>query len=416
MYTISTDGQNRGQSSSRRAPSFSKNRGGFRSGGSARRVAPVRGKRKFAAFDVEGMLRTKKSTSSTPVADVAIRHTFADFGFGPSLQKNLAAKNYIVPTPIQDQAIPFALLGRDVVGRANTGTGKTAAFLLPLIEKIGKSRGERVLILAPTRELAQQIDKEFRGFATDMRLRSALCVGGMPINAQIRDLSYGPNFVIGTPGRIADLAERGKIVFAKFQNIVLDEVDHMLDMGFIDPITKILKAIAPVRQSLFFSATMPENIRTLVSKFTTNPEHIEIASRTSVESIDQSIVKVRDEAHKFSELSAILSEPDHKKAIIFTETKRSADRLARDLSRAGFPTECIHGDKRQRERMRALSHFEAGRVRVLVATSVAARGIDIRGITHVINYTVPQTREDYTHRIGRTGRGSDTGKAITFVS
>lgn len=410
MYNLNTQSRSPGRPKPRfsAAPAHhSKYRGGGR----------PQARKKFvrkSTADVSKFVR--KSTTPADVKLPEIKHLFTDFRFGKELEHNILKKGYKTPTHVQDQSIPLIMQGYDVVGLANTGTGKTGAFLLPLIEKVSKDRRQNVLILAPTRELALQIEKEFRGFAASLKIFSAVCVGGMPIYAQIKDLARQPNFVIGTPGRIKDLADRGKLRFAHFNNIVLDEVDHMLDMGFIDPITAILNQLNPVRQSLFFSATMPPNIRALIQKFTKNPKTVEIASRDHVTSIDQDIVKYTDEAHKFSELKRILSQAGTDKVLIFIETKRQVDKLARQLSLAGFPTESIHGDKRQNQRRKALSLFDENRVRVLVATDVAARGLDIKGITHVINYTLPQTNEDYMHRIGRTGRGSQKGNALTFVN
>jgi len=361
---------------------------------------------------------TKFVRKATPVEDKAlpaIKHVFADFNFSKEVQANLVAKNYVAPTNIQDEAIPYVLAGRDVVGLANTGTGKTAAFLLPLIDKVWKDKNQNVLILAPTRELAMQIDKEFRGFSYGMHIYSAMCVGGMPIWKQINELSRKPNFIIGTPGRIKDLSEKGKINYSQINNIVLDEVDHMLDMGFVEPITDILNHLKPERQSLFFSATMPANIKKLINTFTKDPVTVEIASRSSISNIDQDVVKITDQTQKYDKLKDILIQPGFDKVLIFTETKRQVDKLFKDLLRDGFKAESIHGDKRQSQRRKAIDLFDKDKVNILIATDVAARGLDIKEITHVINYTIPNTHEDYTHRIGRTGRGNKTGNALTFI-
>ena len=398
-------------------PSYS----GSKSGGGRRFGKPSgggggakRGPRKSTA-DISKFVR-KASDQKVEVAAPVIKHVFADFNFSKELNKNLVSKGYNTPTQIQDQSIHYILEGRDVVGLANTGTGKTGAFLLPLIDKVWKDKKNMVLILAPTRELAMQIDKEFRTFSTGMGIFSAMCVGGMPIWKQINDLARKPNFIIGTPGRIKDLSDRGKINYGSIGNIVLDEVDHMLDMGFVEPITLILNSLKADRQSLFFSATMPANIKNLISKFTNNPVTVEVASRSSVSNIDQDVVKVTDEAHKFSELKRLLSEEGFDKVIIFTETKRQVDKLSKDLAKEKFLVESIHGDKRQNQRKKAIDLFEKDKVSILVATDVAARGLDIKGVTHVINYTIPGTDEDYTHRIGRTGRGENKGVALTFIS
>ncbi len=373
-----------------------------------------RGPRKSTA-DISKFVR-KASDQKVEVAMPEIKHVFDDFKFSKEVNNNLISKGYKTPTHIQDQSIQYILDGRDVVGLANTGTGKTGAFLLPLIDKVWKDRKNIVLILAPTRELAMQIDKEFKTFSMGMGIYSAMCVGGMPIWKQINDLSRKPNFIIGTPGRIKDLSDRGKINYGSIGNIVLDEVDHMLDMGFVEPITIILNSLKADRQSLFFSATMPSNIKSLIAKFTNNPVTVEVASRSNISNIDQDVVKVTDEAHKFSELKRLLNEDGFDKVLIFTETKRQVDKLSKDLAREGFTVESIHGDKRQNQRKKAIDLFDKDKVTILVATDVAARGLDIKGVTHVINYTIPGTDEDYTHRIGRTGRGENKGTALTFIS
>lgn len=382
--------------------------GGGRGGGAKR------GPRKSTA-DISKFVR-KASDQKVEVVMPEIKHVFADFKFTKELNNNLVSKGFNTPTHIQDQSIPYILEGRDVVGLANTGTGKTGAFLLPLIDKVWKDKKNMVLILAPTRELAMQIDKEFKAFSGGMGIFSAMCVGGMPIWKQINDLARKPNFIIGTPGRIKDLSDRGKINYGSIGNIVLDEVDHMLDMGFVEPITIILNSLKENRQSLFFSATMPNNIKSLIAKFTENPVTVEVASRNTVSNIDQDVIKVTDDAHKFSELKRLLSEDGFDKVLIFIETKRQVDKLSKDLSKEGFSVESIHGDKRQNQRKKAIDMFEKNKVTILVATDVAARGLDIKGVTHVINYTIPGTDEDYTHRIGRTGRGESKGTALTFIS
>jgi superfamily II DNA/RNA helicase len=305
--------------------------------------------------------------------------------------------------------------GRDLIGLANTGTGKTAAFLLPMIEKVYKNQFEKVLIIAPTRELALQIDNELKSFSNGMRIYSAACVGGAPIGKQIYNLKRNPNFVIGTPGRLKDLSERRLINFEKFQNIILDEVDRMLDMGFVEEITTILNQLPRGRQCLFFSATMPAKIRILVKQFLNDPVTIEVKSGNTAENIMQDVVKIRSCDDKFIKLRELLITPDMTKVLIFSETKHEVEKLAVNLSQNGLKAESIHGDKRQSQRQRSLSAFRNDEVKILVATDVAARGLDIDDISHVINYTVPQTYDDYVHRIGRTGRGDKKGMALTFV-
>lgn len=344
-----------------------------------------------------------------------ITNTFADFGLCPELEVNLKYKKYATPTPIQDKAIKPIMEGKDIIGLANTGTGKTAAFLLPLINKVFKNPEEKVLIIVPTRELALQIEAEFRQFAWSMKLFSAVCVGGMPIFKQIGNLKRNPNFVIATPGRLKDLSERNMVKLPTFQNIVLDEVDRMLDMGFVDDIAAILNQLPEKRQSLFFSATMPTKIKNLVSKFSDNPIMIQVQTVNNGANVEQNVVKVRDRAMKFTQLKELLSEPEVKKVLIFSETKMDVDRLTMNLNHDGFKAESIHGNKKQNQRQRSLTLFRNDQVNILVATDVAARGLDINDISHVINYTVPQTFDDYIHRIGRTGRGDKKGTALTFV-
>lgn len=344
-----------------------------------------------------------------------IKHQFADFALCETIKANLKHRSYSTPTPIQDQAIEPILEGRDVIGLANTGTGKTAAFLLPLINKVYLNRSERILIITPTRELAQQVEAEFRQFSWGMRIFSCATVGGLPIGRQIGMLRSNPAFVIGTPGRLKDLSERKAINFNSFNTIVLDEVDRMLDMGFIDEIKDILKQMPAEKQSLFFSATIPFKIRDLVKSVLNNPVTIEIESRETGENIDQDIVRVRDRNEKIEELKRILTNPEFAKVLIFSETKRDVERLTDDLIKTGFRAESIHGDKKQNQRQRALAQFKDSSVKILVATDVAARGLDVKDITHVINYTIPQTYNDYIHRIGRTGRGNSKGCALTFV-
>ncbi len=357
----------------------------------------------------------KKTVDATSVPVEQIKHMFADFGFTPALSANLQKRNYSKPTPIQDQSIEHIINGKDIIGLADTGTGKTAAFLLPLIDKVYRDRQEKVLIIAPTRELALQIDNELREFARDMRIYSAVCVGGMPIYAQIHSLRRNPHFVIGTPGRLKDLNLRHQIRFEQFGNIVLDEVDRMLDMGFIDEIRNILGQLPTKRQSLFFSATLPPRIKELTQQFLTNPTTIEVKTGETAANVEQDIVRVQNPSVKFQTLHDLLNKDELKKVLIFNETKHGVEKLTDELVKSGFRAESIHGNKRQSQRQRSLTLFRDGAVNILVATDVAARGLDIRNITHVINYTLPQSYNDYIHRIGRTGRGACTGKALTFV-
>jgi superfamily II DNA/RNA helicase len=352
---------------------------------------------------------TEKTEHFTP------EHAFTDFLIDTRLKTNIATKGYFVPTPIQDKIIPHILRGLDVVGIANTGTGKTAAFLIPLIDKILKNPKEKVMIIVPTRELAQQIEQEFMGFAKHMALWSVCCVGGASIIPQLKALGRQYNFVIGTPGRLRDLIERGKIRLSEYSTVVLDEADRMLDMGFITDIKFMLAGMNKVRHTLFFSATMSPEIKALISHFLKEPVSISVKTADTAQSVDQDIVRVPVGKNKLDVLSDLLKQPGFSKVIIFGKTKHGVQRLAEDLLKRGFKAEAIHGNKSQGQRMRALKSFKDHQVQILTATDVAARGLDISGITHVINYDIPATYDDYVHRIGRTGRAGKQGKALTFV-
>jgi len=358
----------------------------------------------------------KKAIQVTETEVYNPKHRFADFEMHSKLKANVAVAGYVHPTPIQDGAIPHILLGRDVIGIANTGTGKTAAFLLPLIHKTFKHATEKVLIIVPTRELALQIEDELRKFASGSGLKSALIIGGAHMDGQIRSLSRNPSFVIGTPGRLKDLIERGKLHLGEFNNIVLDEVDRMLDMGFIKDIKYLVALMKSPRQSLFFSATMPREIAELAKKFLTDPVTIAIKSRATAENVDQDVIRVSPKEDKLEVLHNLLLQPEFQKVLIFGRTKHGVDKLAHRLEERGFKADSIHGDKSQSQRQRALRRFTQDEIAILVATDVAARGLDIPDVTHVINYELPENYEDYIHRIGRTGRGSKKGSALTFIN
>ena len=352
-------------------------------------------------------------TTSEPV--FVAEHTFADFDINPHLKKNVLARKYESPTPIQDKAIPHALLGQDVVGLAETGTGKTAAFLIPLIDKVMKQKGERVLIMAPTRELAVQIEKELAGFARGLGFRGMVEVGGANIGPQISQLKHDPAFVIGTPGRLKDLMERKALILTGFGTVVLDEADRMLDMGFIDDMRMILSKMRKERHTLFFSATMGKDIERLIGDFLTSPVIISVKRRDTPSSVDQDVVRIPRGKDKFDVLAELLQDREFSRVLVFGRTKYGVEKLAKALSRKHIHAESIHGNKTQGARQRALEAFKTGRVTVLVATDVAARGLDIPAVSHVINYDLPSTYEDYIHRIGRTGRASLKGRALTFV-
>jgi len=341
-------------------------------------------------------------------------HSFADFDINPIIKKNVQAMGINVPTPIQDETIPHGLAGKDVVGIANTGTGKTIAFAIPLLNKLMQNGNNRALIMAPTRELAQQIEAECRTIAKGSGLHGAILIGGSPMGPQLGDLRAKPQIVIGTPGRIKDHLERGSLTLSEFNVVVLDEVDRMLDMGFIHDIKIILGNLAPQRQSFFFSATIDANVRTLMMSFVNDPVTVSVKTGETSDNVDQNIVAFSSTNDKIDKLHDLLA-TDGIKALIFDETQRSVERLHRELVSRGFKAEAIHGGKTQGHRQRALSRFKASEVQFLVATDVAARGIDVVDITHVINYSTPQSYEDYVHRIGRAGRAGRKGYALTFV-
>jgi superfamily II DNA/RNA helicase len=347
-------------------------------------------------------------------------HAFSDFPFIPQLYKNIERAGFTSPRPIQDQAIPSVMAGKDVFGIANTGTGKTAAFLLPLIEKIAKTKGqnkrETVLIMAPTRELAMQIEADFKNLAFGLGMFSVACVGGLPIMKQIREIKMGVSFVIGTPGRLRDLLDKKVLDLSTCHSVVLDEADRMLDMGFRDDMLYIIgKTPKEERQTLFFSATLSPDIKKLTEQYLKNPIFISVISGETAKNIDQDVVRARGKEEKLEKLNEILKREDSKKVLIFREMKHSVDELTKDLAHLGFKVGCIHGDKRSRERIRTLELFKKDQISILIATDVAARGLDIPDVTHVINYDVPQTYDTYVHRIGRTGRSGKKGVALTFV-
>lgn len=342
-------------------------------------------------------------------------HAFADFHIDERLKRNVAFKKYSAPTPIQDKAIPHILRGADIVGIANTGTGKTAAFLVPLINKVLLGSKERVLIVVPTRELAIQIDQELKDFARNMKIFSVCCVGGASIGRQISELRYYNNFIIGTPGRLKDLIERKFINLSKFGTIVLDEADRMLDMGFINDMRFLMAGMPKPRHTLLFSATLSREISGLTKEFLREPVTISVKTRETPQNVEQDIIKLNVGDTKLDALQVLLKKPEFKKVLIFGRTKHGVERLSKMLSVKGFKAESIHGNKTHFTRQKALGLFKTNRIQVLVATDVAARGLDIADVSHVINFDLPNTYDDYVHRIGRTGRGDKKGKALTFI-
>jgi ATP-dependent RNA helicase RhlE len=342
-------------------------------------------------------------------------HIFSDFAMNPLLLDNITRKGFLEPSPIQDQTIPHGLNGRDIVGIANTGTGKTAAFAVPVLHKLMTDRQAHALILAPTRELAEQIEQECRSLAKGSGLGGALLIGGVSMGPQLRDLRGRPQIVIGTPGRVKDHIEQRTLRISDFNIVVLDEVDRMLDMGFISDIQDILAGTAEHKQLFFFSATLDERVRSIINGFATDPIHIMVKTGDTSENVEQDIVRYNSKEQKMDKLHDLLLQGNVKKALVFDETHRSVEKLMKELQLRGFDTDAIHGGKTQAARQKALKRFKDGHISILVATDVAARGIDVADITHVINYTTPQSYSDYVHRIGRAGRAGRLGYALTFI-
>jgi len=360
--------------------------------------------------------KVQDSGQYKPTEDV-IGHSFADFKMDSRLKVNIINKGYTKPTPIQDRAIPVGLEGFDVIGVANTGTGKTAAFLLPLLNKMLADRRQRALILAPTRELALQIQEELRDYAKRMDIFSVLCIGGSDMGKQIRALKTPVNFVIGTPGRIMDLMKRRVLKLESFHNIVLDEADRMVDMGFIKDIRFILSQLPRERHSFFFTATLDQKVEELITQFMNDPVKIWVKKHDTAANIEQDIVYVpNDKNAKLNILIEQLEKPGFDRVLVFGRTKHGVDKISKSLSMNGIRVDCIHGNKTQNYRQKALNRFKKGEVKVLVATDVAARGLDINAVSHVINFDLPSCYDDYVHRIGRTGRADMKGKALTFVT
>jgi len=343
-------------------------------------------------------------------------HKFRDFPFNAELQHNIEQKGYITPSPIQDQAIPHIIDGKDVIGLANTGTGKTAAFLLPLINRMaGINIRPFVIVITPTRELAQQIDAEFRIFSRGLNLYSTLVVGGLNIDRQVRDLRRRPHIVIGTPGRMIDLLERHELHLRDAGVLVLDEADRMLDMGFLPNIRQLVGEMPKDRQTLFFSATITPDIAALTNQFLRDPITVSVRTTETSDHVEQDVLTFSDAEDKYEQLEVLLKKEQYDKVLVFCDMKYGAQRLADRLNKTEIAAAAIHGNKSQSQRQRALDAFKSGKVSVLVATDVAARGLDIPNVSHVINFDTPNTYEDYVHRIGRTGRAGARGHAHTFV-
>lgn len=357
----------------------------------------------------------KAAPVSSEAENAGLKKTFAEFAISNPLKANIAIKGYTDPTPIQSKAIEPILEGRDLIGLANTGTGKTAAFLIPIIDTIFKDRQKKALIIAPTRELAVQITEELRGFSEGMRIYCALIIGGTNAQRQIYNLKRNPHVVVGTPGRLKDLIERNFLHLGDFSIFVLDEVDLMVDIGFIDDVRYFVSLLPRERQSLFFSATISYKIQGILQSFVQNPVTVSVKVSDTSENVEQDVIKVISREKKIDQLHDVLIQDGFDKVLVFGRTKHSVDNLHKELVFRGFKIGAIHGNKSQGARRRVLDSFKRNEIQVLLATDVASRGLDIPDVTHVINYEIPESYDDYIHRIGRTGRADKKGIALTFV-
>ena len=348
--------------------------------------------------------------------------TFAELELAPKILKAIGDCGYDSPTPVQEQAIPLALAGHDLVATAQTGTGKTAAFVLPSLQRLTERSavpgiGPRILVLTPTRELAGQVTDAVRTYGRYMQVKCGTILGGMPYREQLRILSRPVDLIVATPGRLIDYLDRGKIDLNRVEVLILDEADRMLDMGFTDAVDRIAASLSPERQTLMFTATMDRETERLAGRLLNKPERVGIApEQMTHENIEQRLHLADDLAHKHRLLRHLIGEKEVSKAIIFSATKRDADALAVELKAEGHSVAALHGDMNQRARNRTIDEMRRGKIRLLIATDVAARGLDVTGISHVINYDLPKFAEDYVHRIGRTGRAGASGVAISFAS
>lgn len=360
--------------------------------------------------------QSKYAAGSRPVAqEQDAVHTFDDFLLHPVLLENIRSKGFHTLTPIQDGVIPAVLAGRDIIGVSNTGTGKTAAFLIPLIQKISKDRLQRALVIAPTRELAYQIHEELRDFARGLSIRSALLIGGANEWRQKKDIQDDPHVVIATPGRLKEFIETRVLRLSGFRNVVLDEADRMVDIGFIKEINYFISLLPRERQSLFFSATISGKAGELIGDFVHNPVRFSIKSTETEGHIAQDVIRVMSNSTKVDTLHDLLKRSEFSKVLVFGRTKHGVQKLADELAKRGVRSGAIHGNKRQNQRQYVLNQFANNQIQILLATDVASRGLDIPDVSHVINYDLPETMDDYTHRIGRTGRATKRGIALTFI-
>jgi superfamily II DNA/RNA helicase len=359
----------------------------------------------------------KKAVEQAPVVENPIVLTqFQNMPLRQDLKTNIIRRGFMTPTAIQEKTIPHILAGKDVVGIANTGTGKTGAFVIPLLERMFSQTNTRVLIVLPTRELAQQIQQEIHDFAqSSIFVRTAICIGGGSMQYQMRQLQRDPQFVIGTPGRLKDFVERRVLNLSRFDTVVLDEVDRMVDMGFIHDITHLLSLLPERRQSLFFSATISAEVGRTITRFSKDPITVSVSTQQTSDRVEQDVVRIPSGSTKMAVLETLLAKAELQKVLVFARTKHGVERMTETLYGKNFRVSCIHGDKPQRKREQAIRLFQDNQIDILIATDVAARGLDIDDITHVINFDEPASYEDYIHRIGRTGRANKKGFALTFV-
>lgn len=378
-----------------------------------RKHAPARSSSRRGGKENINPARFVKPARKVEAEAYAPLHAFTDFEVHGLLEANLQARGITTPSPIQDQAVPEGLAGHDLVGIANTGTGKTIAFALPVLHQVLTRRGARVLIMAPTRELAAQIEDECKMLAKGSGIYGALLIGGSSMGAQLKSLRTNPSIVIGTPGRIKDHLQRGSLDLSAFTLLVLDEVDRMLDMGFINDIRWILDKMPAQRQSFFFTATIDAAMSKLIQDFSHNPVTISVKSGETTDTVEQDVIYYQSKEQRLERLHDLLLKAP--KTLVFDDTQRSVERLSKELQSRGFQADAIHGGKTQGQRQRALASFKKSDINVLVATDVAARGIDVSDITHVINFSTPRSYDDYVHRIGRAGRAGKQGFAFTFI-
>lgn len=377
---------------------------------------PKRGNSRKAATGIDPNLLIKKAIHTEEVVYTPSR-SFNDMPVHRKLKLNLEKKGFKNPTQIQEETIELLLQGRDLLGVANTGTGKTGAFLIPVIEQLLNSKQPfQTLVIVPTRELALQVEEEFKSLSMGMGLHCASFIGGTSVGRDLGQLRRKNHLIIGTPGRLMDLAARGALRLQDISVLILDEFDRMLDMGFVNDIKKIVRSMHQRKQTMLFSATVDKTQKEMIAELLNDPIEVKVSSGTSTsDQIDQDIIRVPAGSDKFDMLLNLIDNKDFEKVLIFAETKRLVDKVSKKLNQSGVKADMIHGNKSQSYRNNALTRFKKGNVQVLVATDVAARGIDVSDVTHVINYQLPLTFDSYVHRIGRTGRAGKRGKAFTFV-